>query len=251
VHAFASGHTVWCNSLGHDGRQGVHPGADYAVVACDRPYPLPAGVQPQAAATVLHTAATAWLGLVREARASAGETLFLEGGGGGVGSAVLQMAQAMGLRIVASAAADDEARCLAPGAGAVFDYRRADLHHAVRRACHDGIDIWRDTRGRNDFARWLPLLNPKARIVVMSGLQRRNPALPVGALCTRDIRLCGFAICNASATDLARAAKAINRLLAAGGLASRVGATFTLAQAAQAHAAMASGRVGGRILVLP
>lgn len=249
VGAFAVGDAAWCNSLGHDGRQGAY--AEYAVVASERLYPVPAGVAPEAVAAVAHAAATAYLGLVREARARAGQTLFLEGGGGAVGSAVLQMAGAAGLRVVTSAAADDHDWCTELGAGAVLDYRRPDLYEAARRACPDGVDIWWDASGHNHFARCLPLLNHRARIVLMSGLQGAHAELPVGQLYTRDITLCGFAISNASVADLAEAAQAINRLLADGKLRSRIGATFRLAESARAQEAMASGRVRGRIVVLP
>src|SRR5699024_9875534 len=98
VAGFAVGDRVWCNSLGHDGRQGAF--AEYAVVAADRLSPRPDGVEPQAAAAVLHAAATAHIGLVREARLAAGDTVFVEGAGGAVGSAITQMATAMGARVI-------------------------------------------------------------------------------------------------------------------------------------------------------
>lgn len=242
------GQRVWCNSLGHHGRQGAF--AEYAVVAEDRLYPLPEGVDAKEAAAVLHTAATAHLGIVREARLLAGETLFVEGGGG-VGSTVVQMASAMGARVIATAAPEDEAWVRGLGAQAVFDYHAKDVYAQVRAASPDGIDVWWDTSGHNDFAQCLPLLAMGGRAVVMSGLQGGAPPLAVGAMYTRDITLHGFAISNASVDDLARAAAAINRLLASGKLKARVGATHRLADAAQAHAAMASGSVRGRIVVVP
>lgn len=249
VSAFAPGDAVWCNSLGHDGRQGAY--AEYAVVPGDRLYPLPEGTVPENAAALAHTAATAHLGLVREARAGAGQTLFLEGGGGGVGSAVVQMASAAGLRVITSAAADDRDWCRELGADAVIDYRRTDLYDAVHQACPDGVDIWWDASGHNHFVQCLPLLNRRARIVLMSGLGGGSVELPVGQLYTKDITLCGFAISNATVGDLAQAAQAINRLLAAGRLRSRIGARFRLAEAAKAQQAMTSGQVRGRIIVLP
>lgn len=249
VGSFAMGDAVWCNSLGHNGRQGAF--SEFAVVAADRLYPLPEGVAPEDAAAVVHAAATAYLGLVREAKACAGQTIFLEGGGGAVGSAVLQMAHAMGLRVITSAAADDQDWCQRLGADTVFDYHRPDLYDAVRQTCQEGVDIWWDTSGHNNFNKCLPLLNRRARIVQMSGFGGANPDLPVGQLYTKDITLCGFAISNASVSDLADAALVINRLLAAGKLQPRIGTTFHLADSAQAHEAMASGRVRGRIVVIP
>ncbi len=249
VASFDVGERVWCNSLGHHGRQGAF--AEYAVVAEDRLYPLPVGVELKEVVSVLHTAATAHIGLVREAGLEAGETVFVEGGGGGVGSAVVQLARAAGAQVIATAAPEDQAWVDELGVQAVFDYHLKDVYARVREAAHDGIDVWWDTSGHNDFAQCLPLLAMGGRAVIMAGLQGQNPSLPVGDMYTRDVTLCGFAISNASTADLARAAASINRLLTSRKLKTRVGATFHLADAAKAHMAMASGSVKGRIVVVP
>ncbi|MEZ5607230.1 MAG: NADPH:quinone reductase [Burkholderiaceae bacterium] len=247
VDAFKAGERVWCNSLGHAGRQGAL--AEYAVVAADRLYRLPAAADPLQAVAVLHTAATAHLGLARHARLQAGETLLLEGAGGGVGSAVLQIARAMGVRVIATAAAADADWCRQCGAEQVIDYHHADRYEQVSRAAPHGIDAWWDNSGRNDFAAVLPLMRLGARIILMSGLRGADPALPVGALYTRDITLHGFAISNASVSELAAAAQVINRLLATGRLQARIGARYALADTAQAYAAMAAGGAPGRIVI--
>lgn len=244
---FSAGDRVWCNSLGHDGRQGAF--AEYAVVSTERLYPLPAGVAPVDAAAVLHGAATAYLGLVREAGLAAGETLLVEGAGGGVGSAVVQMAAAMGARVIATASAVDVDWCRECGADEVLDYHREYRYEAVARVAPGGVNVWWDCSGRNDFARCLPLMAKGGRVVVMAGLQGSEPTLPVGAMYTREITLHGFAISNAGVDDLALAARAINRLLAEGRLKARIGARFSLAKAADAHRALETGAVRGRIVV--
>ncbi|TAM18754.1 MAG: NADPH:quinone reductase [Pandoraea sp.] len=249
VASFEVGQRVWCNSLGHHGRQGAF--AEFAVVAKDRLYPLPDGVDLKETVSVLHTAATAYIGLVREARLQAGETLFIEGAGGGVGSAVVQMASAMGARVIATAAPADAAWVQGLGAQAVFDYHAKDVYDHVRAVSPDGIDVWWDASGHNEFAQCLPLLAMGGRAVVMSGLKGGAPTFPVGGMYTRDVTLHGFAISNASTDDLAHAAASINRMLASRKLRTRVGAILGLADAAQAHAAMAAGAVKGRIVVVP
>ena len=249
VDAFRPGDRVWTNSLGHHGRQGAF--AEYAVVGDERLYPLPEGADTEQAAALLHAAGTAWLGLVREAALRAGETILVEGAGGAVGSAITQMASRMGARVIATASPADEAWVRSCGAERVLDYHQPDRYAQVRAVAPEGIDVWWDNSGRNDFAQCLPLMAMGGRVVVMSGLRSNSPVLPVGALYTRDIRLHGFAISNASTGDLAAAARAINRLLAAGQLRARVGARFRLADAAEAHAALAAGKLAGRIVVVP
>ncbi|NKQ54338.1 zinc-binding dehydrogenase [Amycolatopsis sp. K13G38] len=248
VTEFAPGDRVWCNSLGHGGRQGAF--AEYAVAAADRVYPLPAGVSADAAAPVLHAAATAHIGLFREARLAPGETVLVGGAGGAVGSAVVQLAAAGGARVVATSSRHDVAWCTESGAAAVIPYDAEGFDEQVRAAAPDGYDVWWDNSGRHDFEATLPLMRAGGRVVVMAGLGAA-PVLPVGALYMRDLSLLGFAISNASVSDLAAAAKVINAGLASGRLRGRVGATYALADAAKAHAAMESGSVRGRILVRP
>ncbi|WP_239119659.1 zinc-binding dehydrogenase [Planotetraspora thailandica] len=142
VSGFTEGDPVWCNSLGHGGRQG--PSATYTAVAAERLYHLPDGVDPVAAAAVLHTGATAHLGLSREARLRIGEIIVVGGAAGGVGGAVLQIAASAGARVIAVARSDQASWCRANGAQEVLDYQAPDLAGHLRRAAPDGIDVYWD-----------------------------------------------------------------------------------------------------------
>jgi NADPH:quinone reductase-like Zn-dependent oxidoreductase len=72
---FTPGDRVWCNSLGHGGRQGSF--AEYAVVPAERLYHLPAAVDPVPAVAVLHPAATAYLALFRHGGLRPTETVYV------------------------------------------------------------------------------------------------------------------------------------------------------------------------------
>lgn len=248
---FRAGDRVWSNSLGHDGRQGSF--AEWVSVPVERLYRLPDGVSMSESVAVFHTAATAYLGLFREGRLRTGETIVVTGAAGGVGSAVVQIAAAAGARVVATASERDAEYCRGLGADVVIDYRTPDLTAALAEAAPEGVDLFWDNAGANDVEGVLPVLAHGARIIVMSGLDSR-PTVPIGRLYTRDISIHGFAISNASVSDLDTAAALINRLLAAGRLRTRIGATLPLADAAQAHrlqAAQGAGRPLGRVIVHP
>ena len=146
---FTEGDRVWCNSLGHGGRQGSF--AEYVVVAADRLYHLAADVDPIRAVAVLHTAGTASLGLFRDARLRAGDTIIVGGGAGGVGSAVVQLAAASGAHVIATAAAADADWCRASGAAQVFDYRDQGLLPKLAEVAPDGADVYWDTSGHLDY----------------------------------------------------------------------------------------------------
>jgi NADPH:quinone reductase-like Zn-dependent oxidoreductase len=247
VDDFRVGDAVWSNSLGHDGRQGSF--AEYAVVSRDRLYPLPDGADPVEAVAVLHAAATAYLGLFREAQLRYGETLVVSGAGGAVGTTVVQLAAAAGAHVIATARAEDADWCRSAGAEAVFDYRDPDLWSRIAAAAPRGVDVFFETSRHYAFERTLPLLARGGRFVLITGIGS-TIALPLEQLYLRDASLRGFVISNASAADLAEAARAINDGLSRKRLRVRIGTQLPLDEAAQAHRLLESG-TRGRIVVVP
>jgi NADPH:quinone reductase-like Zn-dependent oxidoreductase len=243
---FVAGEAVWCNSLGHGGRQGA--AAEFAVVPGDRLYRLPPGVDLRTAVAVAHPAATAHLALTA-AGLRAGETVYVAGGAGHVGGAVVTLATRAGARVIASARAVDIEYCTRLGADVVLDYRDPDLARRLRDAAPDGIDVHLDTSGSDDLAAAVGLLALRGRIVLVAGMAAR-PELPAGPLYMKDGRVIGLAISNARVGELADAARRINRLLAEGALAPRGIEELPLAEAAEAHRRLETGRARGRRLVL-
>ena len=248
IDEFRVGDRVWSNSLGHGGRQGSF--AEFVTAPADRVYRLPEGIDPAEAAPVLHSAGTAHIGLVREARLRPGENIVVGSASGAVGTAIVELAATMGARVIAGASTGDEAWVAERGADIVIDKHAEDFYDQVGRAAPDGVDVWWDPNGHDDFDRSVPLLAHGARVVVMAGMQS-SPRVPIGQLYTREASVLGFAISNASAADLAEAATTINHMLAARRLKARIGASFHLAEAAEAHRMLEAGGVRGRILILP
>ncbi|AWW42896.1 NADPH:quinone reductase [Streptomyces cadmiisoli] len=238
VARFAPGDRVWSNSLGHAGRQGSF--AEYAAVPHDRLYHLPDGVDAELAAPLLHTAATAHLALFRTGSLAPGETVLIAGAGGGVGSALVQLAAAAGARVVATCSPTDFEWCETCGAEQVFDYADPELNTRLREAAGDGYDLWIDNSGRHDLQTAVAALAHGGRIIALAGMTAR-PELPIGALYTKDASIRGFAISNASTADLADAARLVNHLLSTKRLVSRARSPIPLSQAAEAHRQMEAG----------
>jgi len=170
-----------------------------------------------------------------------------------VGSAVVQLATAAGARVIAVDRAENAEWCRDCGAAHVLDRADPDVPAAVRGLAPDGVDVLWDCSGRHDFETTVPLLARGGRVVLMAGLRTRA-VLPVGAVYTREISLHGFAISNASVTDLTAAAEGINRELVSGRLRG-IRAELPLTEAARAHRVLEGleGGAGGpgRIVLLP
>lgn len=246
---FAVGDAVWSNSLGHGGRQGSF--AQFAVVAQDRLYHLPAGVDPIDAVGAAHMAATAWLGLFRHGHLRLGETIYVGGAAGNVGHAAVSLAAAAGARVIASASGPGIQRALDAGADRVFDYRDPELFELIRQAAPEGLDIHWDTSGHHNFDDAVGLMAPRGRILLTAAGPQKNVPFPVSAAYTRDISMIGFAISNASVRDLGEAASALNQRLLDGTLAPRIAQVMPLADAAEAHRLLEEGGVRGRLILQP
>ncbi len=236
----------WCNSLGHEGRQGSFAG--YAAVPADRLYPLPDRVDPRVAVAVAHPAATAYLAWFVHTRLRPGQTVLVGGAGGNVGTAATQMAAHAGARVLATARPADHDRCRAAGADVVLDYRDPALADRVREAAPDGVDAVWDTSGHNDFDLAAAVCREGGR-VLLTAAQPPAGQVPLARLYTRDITMAGFVISRASAAQLAEAAGLLNDMLARGLLTARVADELPLAATAEAHRRIEAGAVPGRLLL--
>ncbi|MFE5868254.1 NADPH:quinone reductase [Streptomyces roseifaciens] len=244
---FAPGDPVWCNSLGHCGRQGA--AAERAVVPADRLYPLPAGARPEDVVAVAHPAVTAYLALFTHGALRAGGTVFVGGAAGNVGSALVVLAVWAGARVVATTAARDAEYVRSLGADEVLDYAGPGLAGRLAAAAPRGVDVHVATHGGHDLDAAVPLLAPRGRIVLLAGVAAR-PVLPVGPLYQKGGAVVGFAISHASTAELAEAAGVVGRLAATGRLRARAVERLPLAAAAEAHRRMEDGGLRGRRLLL-
>ena len=249
------GDRVWGSNQGLLGRQGTF--AEFAAVEEHWLYPIPAGLSDEQAAAVALVGITAHLGLARDGKLQAGETLFVNGGSGGVGSTVVQMAKATGARVITTAGSDERvAACRALGADLALNYKTQDMEAGIRQFAPGGIDLWYETTRQPDFERAVPLLAPRGRMIVMAGREARPP-FPVGPFYVKGCSLHGFAMFNATPDEQREAAIAINRWLAEGKLRPRIDRVLPLAETAAAHRLQEqntlgqAGTLAGKIVLKP
>lgn len=115
--------------------------------------PLPDGFPHVDAAAFIMIYATSWHALVDRAALKAGETVLILGAAGGVGTAAIQIAKAMGARVIAAASTDEKcALCRSLGADTTINYSTEDLRDAIKKATDGkGPDVIYDPVG-GDFA---------------------------------------------------------------------------------------------------
>lgn len=251
------GDRVWGSNQGLFGRQGTF--SEYCAVDQQWLYPLPPAVPDRLAAAAALVGITAHLGLFLHAGLRAGETVFVNGGSGGVGSAVVQLARAAGATVITTAGSQQKAElCRQSGAGHVVLYREENIDQRLQDIVSQTgpIHLWFETLRMPTLDRCIPLMAMRGRIVFMAGRDSR-PEFPLGPFYVRDLKAIGFAMFNASPEEQRLAATELNSLLADGRYRPEVGAEFGIADAAQAHRLQElktihnESSIHGKILILP
>ncbi|MGL4463449.1 MAG: zinc-binding dehydrogenase [Planctomycetia bacterium] len=252
---YKPGDRVWGSNQGLLGRQGTF--AEFAAVDEHWLYPSPDDVSDESLAAAALVGITAHLGLFRSARLKKGDVVFVTGGGGGVGSSVIQAAKAVGARVVTTARTPEKIElCRRLGADLVVPSSADDLKAQVLAFAPGGVDIWWETLRAPDFDLAVGCLAKRGRLVVMAGRDAR-PEFPVGPFYVKDCTLHGFAMFNASPEEQAVCAAELSRWMAVGDFKPLVDRVLPLDQAAAAHRLQEDNTVGlkgilsGKIVLRP
>ncbi|MBA3588925.1 NADPH:quinone oxidoreductase family protein [Methylibium sp.] len=139
----------------------------FATAACvdaAQVMPLPPGFAFEDAAAFLCTYGTTHHALIDRARLKAGETVLVLGAAGGVGTAAIQIAKAMGASVIAAVSSEEKcALCRRLGADATVDYSRGDVREQIKTAtAGQGPDVVYDPVGG-------PLSEPVFRSIAWRG----------------------------------------------------------------------------------
>jgi NADPH2:quinone reductase len=240
---FRPGERVWGSNQGLLGRQGVT--AQFAAVDEDWLYPTPDSLSDAEAAAMALVGITAHLGLFQYGRLQSGETTYVPGGSGGVGSMVIQMAKAVGARVATSAGSDAKLRlCQELGADLALNYKSDDIATRLREFAPEGVDVWYETQREPNLEVSIPLLRKRGRMILMAG-RTAKPILPLGAFYPRNCALLGFAMFNATADEQRRAADAMVQWAADGRLKPLIGRSYPIADAAAAEKDLEANSIDG------
>ncbi len=235
VKRFGIGDRVWGSNQGLFGRQGTF--AEFAAVDERWLYRTPKAMSDAEAAAGALVGLTAHMGLFQHADLRPGEVVFVNGGAGGVGSCVVQLAKAAGAFVVTTGGSDESlALCRKLGADLALNYHAANLDDQLRAFSlpHGGIQVWIETQREPTLDRTISLMAPRGRIILMAGRQAR-PELPVGPFYVKDLRLIGFAMFNGTPEEQRTAGDGLNALYELNRWRPQIGATLPLSETAAAH----------------
>lgn len=167
--------------------------ADTAVVPATSVRPVPDGLSSRVAASITQSYGTGLFALDRRAGLLPGETLLVLGGGGGVGSAAIDLGVALGARVIGAASTEEKRqRCLTAGAETVIDYTTEDLKVRARELTGGaGVDVVYDPVGGDLAEPALRALREFGRFLVIGFAAGDIPRLPANQVLLRNRSVVG------------------------------------------------------------
>lgn len=258
VHGPPVGTAVFA-AVGDDGSTGY---AQYALANAPQVIPVPPGVSSDEAAGIVVAGATAVLTLTEVGQLQAGETVLIEGAGGGVGGVAVQVAKLLGATVIAAAStAGRREAALAHGADHVVDHTRPDWTDQVRRLTDSrGVDLVLEITGGETFGQTLSVLAPFGRVVV-AGMAGGQPLLLdpeairsffYAPALNQSLRVFNVGLYFGMRPQAAAAAlRTLVGQVATGQVKVSVGHVLPLARASEAHRLLEIRQSTGKIILKP
>ncbi|HEV7326020.1 MAG TPA: zinc-dependent alcohol dehydrogenase family protein [Bosea sp. (in: a-proteobacteria)] len=235
VDDFTAGDEVWYTPKIFGG-----PGsyAEYQVVDAEIIGRKPANLSHREAASLTLVGGTVWEAFVTRAQLVVGETVLIHAGAGGVGSVAIQLAKAMGARVLTTARAHHHDFVTALGADAAIDHTQEDYADAALRLTNGrGVDVLFDTIGGDALSRAPFALAPLGRVVSIVDIARPQNLLEAWSRNASYHFL--FTRQNRAKLD------GIGALVERGLIKAVIGATLPLDRITQAHELLENGSARG------
>ena len=232
--------------------------AEAVVLRADQCYRLPPRMSSFEAASLSLVYDTAWFALRERARMAPGETVLVLGASGGVGRAAVQLARAMGARVLAGILRQEKAASAREaGADAVIDLSRQDLRDALREEVWattegHGADVILDPLGGDVFDAALRALAWGGRLVVIGFAAGRIPTVKTNYLLVKNIEVSGLQVSDyrkRRPAQMAACFAEIFELYEEGRIKPAPAQVFPLDQAGEALAAVRDRRLAGRAVL--
>ncbi|MBI06538.1 MAG: NAD(P)H-quinone oxidoreductase [Rhodospirillaceae bacterium] len=231
--------------------------AEYCLAPEIQTLPFPAGYSAAEASSLPENFFTVWTNLFERGRLAAGERLLIHGGSSGIGTAAIQLATTFGVRVFATASSENKCNvCRQLGAELAINYQTDDYLAAIKSATDgEGVDLVLDMVGGDYIQRNLRCLRTEGRLVQIAFLKGSETVLNLMPLMLKRLTITGSTLRAQSTSAKGRIAAALETevwpLLAARQIAPVIDSSFSLENAAEAHARMETSAHIGKILLIP
>jgi NADPH2:quinone reductase len=230
--------------------------AEQVLAKEDQLFPMPQGLSFEVAGSLLLTYGTCIHALRDRAGLQPGQTVLILGAAGGIGIAAIELAKALGARVIAAASSAEKlATCRAKGADEVINYREQNLRDEIKRITGGkGVDVVVDPVGGDHAEQALRSMAWRGRYLVVGFTDGQIPRLPLNLVLLKGCAIVGVFWGDfvarepqAAQTDL----QDLVAMLARGQIQPLISARYSLQDASKAILELSQRRAQGKLIVLP
>ncbi len=217
--------------------------------------PVPKGWTLAQAATLPETCFTVWANVFDRAGLAAGETLLVHGGSSGIGVTAIQIAKALGARVLVTVGSADKAEaCRQLGADVAINYREQDFVAEARAATGGrGVDVILDMVAGDYIGRGVQALAEDGRLALIAVQGGVKSEIDAGLVLRKRLTITGSTLRPRSAAFKSQLAQSLREkvwpLIEAGRVRPVIDSELPAARAAEAHARMESNQHIGKIVL--
>jgi len=230
--------------------------AEKAAVAASQLVKLPSGIDAQTGAALMVQGMTVHYLTHSTFAVQPGQTVLLHAAAGGVGLLLVQVAKMLGARVIGTCSTEEKAqRVRQTGADEVILYSKQDFPSEVKRLTNgEGVDVAYDSVGKATWEGSLQCLKPRGMLVLFGNASGPVPPVDPLLLSKHGSLFMTRPTLNhyiAKREELVKRSSDLFSWTVAGKLKVHIGATFPLAEAAEAQKQLTSRATSGKLLLLP
>jgi putative PIG3 family NAD(P)H quinone oxidoreductase len=227
----------------------------FAAVPANHLVPIPENLGYTEAAAAAEVFFTAYYNLLALAGTKASDTVLLHGGGGGVGTAALQLCSSIGAKVITTAGSEEKVkRTLDMGAFAGINYKKEDFAARVMDITRgEGVDVILDSIGAPYLPKHIEILKTKGRLVIIGLMGGGAAEINLVPLLSKRLKIIGSVLRTQSVKEKAAITrgfiKTVLPLLASGRVKPVIDRIFPISRVEDAHRYLQKGEHFGKIVL--
>ncbi|MCY0979330.1 NAD(P)H-quinone oxidoreductase [Chryseobacterium wangxinyae] len=226
--------------------------AEYVAVREGQCLPIPGDLSFAEAASLPETVFTVWSNVFQRGSLKSGETLLIHGGNSGIGITGIQIAQALGSKVIVTVGSDEKGQnCLELGADSYINYKTQNFETELQ---DEGVDVILDMIGGDYLAKNINILNPEGKLVHINAVSGSRVDLDIWKVMSKRLTVTGSTLRSREYEFKKQLAREVQKnvwpFIESGKFRTVIYKTFPLSEAAEAHQLLEDGSHTGKIILV-
>ncbi|MFD1604810.1 NAD(P)H-quinone oxidoreductase [Flavobacterium artemisiae] len=226
--------------------------AEYVAVREGQCLPIPNGLTFAEAASLPETIFTVWSNVFQRGALKSGETLLIHGGNSGIGITGIQIAHALGIRVIVTVGSEEKGQnCLELGADSFINYKKEDFETVLQ---DQGVDVILDMIGGDYLRKNINILKPEGQLVYINAVSGSHVDLDLWKVMTKRLTVTGSTLRSREYDFKKQLAQEVQKnvwpLIESKQFKPIIFKTFPFTEALEAHLLLEESRHTGKIILV-